>query len=120
MAGKLDHIFIVSDGTGLTCERVTKAALVQFEGHPAELHIRDQVRTPEEVEAVLRDASALDAVVVYTLVGDEERRRMATMAERLGVSVIDVLGPLLERFAEKLERDPAEIPGLFQDLISDH
>ena len=120
MAGKLEHIFILSDATGQTCERVTQAALAQFEGHLAELHVKDQVRSPQEVEAALREAKELDAVVVYTLVGDDERRAMARLAEQFGVSVIDVLGPLLERFAELLERDPAEIPGLFQDLIEGH
>jgi regulator of PEP synthase PpsR (kinase-PPPase family) len=120
MAEKLEHIFVVSDATGQTCERVAKAALAQFEGHAAELHRKNVIRTPQEIERVLREAKELDAVVVYTLVGDEERRTMARAAEEMGISVVDVLGPLLERFAELLERDPAEIPGLFQDLIEDH
>ena len=120
MAGKFEHIFVVSDATGQTCERVARAALAQFEGQRPEIHLRDQVRTVQEVDAVLREAADLDAVVVYTLVADEERRRMVTTSEQLGVSVVDVLGPLLERFAEVLGRDPAEIPGLFQDLVEGH
>jgi regulator of PEP synthase PpsR (kinase-PPPase family) len=115
----ISHIFIVSDATGLTCERVTKAALAQFAGSEAELHKKQFVRTPEEVEGVLREAKKLGAVVVYTLVGYEERMRMAAKAAEIGVSAIDVLGPLLKQFAELLGGGPAEIPGLFQELIDE-
>jgi regulator of PEP synthase PpsR (kinase-PPPase family) len=120
MAASIKHVFVVSDATGQTCERVAKAALAQFEDLEAELRMRKFVRTPQEVEKTLREAKELGAVVVYTLVGAEERNTMAAKSRELGVHAIDVLGPLLAKFAELSGHDPAEIPGLYQDLIDGH
>jgi len=119
MSDDLLNIFVVSDATGQTCERVAKAALAQFEGSEAQIHKKQYIRTPEEVEGVLREAKKLKAVVIYTLVGYEERTRMAEKSIEIGVPAIDVLGPLLKQFAKLLGGGPAEIPGLYQDLIND-
>lgn len=117
---EIKHIFIVSDATGVTCERVTKAALAQFEEQNVELHKKPFVRSPQEVEGALREALELGGMVVYTLVGLEERKRMAEMSEKLGVPALDILGPLLLKFAQLLGGRPAEVPGLYQDLINEH
>lgn len=119
MPGKVKHIFVVSDATGQTCERVAKAALAQFEGQEAELHKKPYVRSPEEVEGILREAKKLDGIVVYTLVCREERREMVEKSRQMGVPAIDIMGPLLRQFSVLLEIDPAELPGLFQDLIEE-
>ena len=117
MSPNLQHIFVLSDATGQTGVRVVKAALAQFEGHEAEIHRKQYVRTPEDVEGALRAAKKLNAIVVYTLVGDEERKRMAEKAAQMGVPAVDVLGPLLEQLTSLLDARPAEIPGLYHDLI---
>ncbi len=120
MAASLKHVFVVSDATGQTCERVAKAALAQFEDHEADIHMKKFVRTPQEVEKTLREAKELDAVVIYTLVGADERNTMADKAKAMGITTIDILGPLLAQFATMFGHDPAEIPGLYQDLIEGH
>jgi regulator of PEP synthase PpsR (kinase-PPPase family) len=120
MTASLKHVFVVSDATGQTCERVAKAALAQFEGQEAEIHMKKFVRTPQEVEKTLREAKELGAVVVYTLVGAEERNAMMLKSKAMGVAAIDILGPLLAKFAELTGTDPAEIPGLYQDLVDEH
>lgn len=112
-------IYIVSDASGQTCERVVKAVLTQFEYQDVQLHLWPYVRTPEAVEKVVRAASAEKGIVVYTLVGAEERRRMAEVATRMNVDTVDLLGPILEKFSGYFSTGPKEIPGLFQVLITE-
>ena len=45
-------IFVVSDSTGETAERVVRSALVQFEGANPKIVRRGQVRTPQQVRDV--------------------------------------------------------------------
>jgi regulator of PEP synthase PpsR (kinase-PPPase family) len=112
-------IYIVSDASGQTCERVVKAVLTQFEYQDVQLHLWPYVRTPEAVEKVVRAASADNGIVVYTLVGAEERKRMAEIAGKLSVNTVDLLGPILDKFTGFFSTDPKEIPGLFQVLITE-
>ena len=68
-------IFIVSDSTGETATRVTRAALHQFEGTQVPFRTFARVRTPEEVERVMRQAQEEALVVVCTAVDPEQKAR---------------------------------------------
>jgi regulator of PEP synthase PpsR (kinase-PPPase family) len=109
-------VFIVSDATGKTAERITQSALVQFQGAAVRLVRRGRVGTPEQVRAVVREAAAGDSLIVHTLVSDELRRLMLSESRRHGVDSLDLLGSLLERLAIHLRLTPQEQPGLFQQL----
>lgn len=111
------HIYIVSDATGQTCDRVTKAVLAQFDPEQVQIHNWPYVRTPEAVEKVARAAADHEGVIIYTLVGSEERARMKEISGRLCVNTVDILGPIMKMFSQVLESDPKSIPGLFQELI---
>lgn len=105
-------IYVVSDGRGQTCSRVLQAALVQFEGHRLTIALESDVRTVERVRAIVEAAARTDAVVFYTLVEDATRRAILQAATRLGVPVVDVLGPVLSALHGLLKRDPQAEPGL--------
>ena len=109
-------VFVVSDGTGDTAERMLRSALVQFEGASVDIVRRGGVRTPDDVKAVVSEAAGQKSILLHTLVSDELRRLM--LAESLGraVDALDVMGPLLERLATHLQLTPQEKPGLFQQL----
>ena len=109
-------VFVVSDATGETAERMVRSALVQFEDAPVELVRRGNVRTPEQVLAVVREAVEGDSIILHTLVSDELRRLMLAEARTHGVDSFDMMGPVLERFATHLKLTPQEKPGLFRQL----
>ena len=118
MSGKDKPIFyVVSDATGQTCERVMRAVLAQFEDIDADVHVCSYVRSPEAVEKLVRDAADSGAMMVYTLVGPEERSRIGALSRELGVTAIDLLGPLLLETSDHLGKEPRKIPGLFQQLV---
>jgi len=109
----LPTLFIVSDGRGETCHQVLHAALVQFEGQDFDLVRRSNVRTAEQIEKVVEEASHHDAIIFYTLVINETRVAISHQAEKLLVPIVDVLGPSFSALHDLFKREPTARPGLF-------
>ena len=109
----LPVLFIVSDGRGDTCQQVLQAALVQFEGQEFDLVLRSGVRTAEQVEKVVEEASHHEAIVFYTLVSHETRLAISRLAEKLLVPIVDVLGPSFSALHDLFKRERTANPGLF-------
>jgi [pyruvate, water dikinase]-phosphate phosphotransferase / [pyruvate, water dikinase] kinase len=109
-------LYVVSDATGDTAQRMLRAALVQFQDAPVRMVRRTHVRTPRQVHGIVCEAAGGNAIIIHTLVSDELRRVMRTEARTHGVDVIDILGPILDRLTAHLKLTPQERPGLFQDL----
>jgi len=110
------RVLVVSDATGETAERVVRSALIQFEDAPVELTRHAGVRTAEQVRAVVKEAAAGPSMIVHTLVSDELRRLMLEESRVQGIDSLDMMGPLLDRFATHLKLTPQERPGLFRQL----
>lgn len=106
-------VFAVSDGTGTTAERVIRAALTQF---PPGVEVRrvGEVRTPEQVRAVVREAAGSRALIVHTLVSADLREVMFEEGRRHHVQTLDLMGPLLERLSDLLGTPPLARPGLYR------
>ena len=106
-------LFVVSDGRGETCGQVLQAALLQFEGQEFELVVRPEIRTPEQISKVIREAAGRKACLFYTLVDQEVRWALSNLAEELLVPVVDVLGPSFSALHDLFQRKPSQRPGLF-------
>lgn len=109
-------VFVVSDATGDTAQRMMRAALVQFKDASVRLLRRAHVQTPGQVHHVIHEARDSAALIIHTLVSDELRRVMRSEARTHGVDALDIMGPILERLTVHLKLAPQEKPGLFQDL----
>jgi [pyruvate, water dikinase]-phosphate phosphotransferase / [pyruvate, water dikinase] kinase len=109
-------VFVVSDATGDTAQRMLRAGLVQFQDAPVRLVRRAHVRTPRQVHAVIHEARGSEAIIIHTMVSDELRRLMRAEARTHGVDALDIMGPILERLTTHLKLEPQEKPGLFQTL----
>jgi [pyruvate, water dikinase]-phosphate phosphotransferase / [pyruvate, water dikinase] kinase len=109
-------VFVVSDATGDTAQRMVGAALVQFKEAPVRLVRRAHVRTPRQVHAVVHEARGREAIIIHTMVSDELRHVMRAEARTHGVDTLDIMGPILERLTTHLKLAPQEKPGLFKDL----
>ena len=106
-------VFAVSDGTGTTAERVTRAALTQF---PQDVEVRriGEVRTVEQVRKVVQEAAQARALIVHTLVSPDLREAMFEEGRRHHVHTLDLMGPLLERLSDLLGTPPLAQPGLYR------
>jgi len=109
-------IFVVSDATGETAERVVDAALVQFGDAPVEVVRRGLVRTPGQVRAVVQEAARSDSIILHTLVSNDLRHLMLAESRLHGVDSLDAIGPILDRIATHLKITPQEKPGLLKQL----
>jgi regulator of PEP synthase PpsR (kinase-PPPase family) len=103
-------IYVVSDSTGETAERVTRATLLQFPDHSVRLKLERRVRDGRAMTAILESAAAQQAMVVFTLVRPELRDHFNEQAAKLGVRHVDVIGSLISHIGQHLEADPVNIP----------
>ncbi len=103
-------IYVVSDSTGETAERVTRATLLQFPDHGVRLKLERRARDRCGLTAILESAAAQDAMVVFTLVRPELRDHFNEQATKLGVRHVDVIGSLILQVGHYLEAKPMNIP----------
>jgi len=114
------HVFVVSDGTGVTAEQVLSAALIQFADAEVEVERRPGVLTEEQVRQVVQEAAQVGGFIVHTLVSDKLREVMLRTGRLHNVETIDLMGPLLARLSQQLAISPAEKPGLFRQLNEEY
>jgi regulator of PEP synthase PpsR (kinase-PPPase family) len=103
-------VFVVSDSTGETAERVVRAALLQFPQQRVRVRLFTRVRDQDAARSVLRKAVDAGAMVVFTLVAPELRLAFYDQAHELGVEAVDVIGQLIHKFAAHLEAQPINVP----------
>ncbi|MGC8873118.1 MAG: pyruvate, water dikinase regulatory protein [Chloroflexia bacterium] len=113
MAERTRHkIFVVSDGTGTTAERVIRAALLQFPEADPVIERRPEVRLPQQVRAVVQEAREHGAMIVHTLVSPELRRFLYMEADSAQVIAVDLMGTVLTQLARYLQTAPQVRPGI--------
>jgi regulator of PEP synthase PpsR (kinase-PPPase family) len=110
------QVFVVSDFTGETIESVTKAAIRQFTNAPVQLTRYRYINNETRARTVLEEAKAANAVITCTLVDHEVRTWFINKAKVMDITIIDVLGPILDMFSSKLEMIPLEKPGLAHQM----
>ncbi len=113
-------IYVVSDSTGETAERVTRAALLQFPDRNVRLRIERRVRNREGLSKVLERARAQEAMVVFTLVRPELRRHFHELAAQFEVEYVDVIGAMIHQVGKYLEASPVNIPSAEMPLSQEY
>ena len=117
-SGLLRTIFIVSDSTGETAEKMVRAALRQFDLHEeaTDLRLVPHLRHELDMDVVVGNAQRSQGLVVSTLVRGEERKVLQTKCEQRGVPYVDLSGSLLGTMACFLSVEPREVPGLLHTV----
>ena len=118
--GRKRHIFIVSDASGQTGERVVDAALRQFKTTEVVKKVVPHVLSLPQIQDVIDEAAGVDGIVIFTLVSPDARQKISDLGRYEGVPTIDLLGPLLTRFSDLLELSPMAMPGLDRQLDDDY
>lgn len=112
-------VFVVSDGTGDTGSAAVRAAMIQFRDR-WRLRVFRDARTISEVRRVIELAEEVGALVVFSLVEGEVVEALIREAEQRHVVVVDLLGPLIMRVAQKLKIEPRHQPGLLHGFSDDY
>jgi hypothetical protein len=112
----LQPIYLLSDATGETAEKMVMAALTQFRDKPIRLKRISNVRTKTQVYEALDEALGHGALVVYTIVNRELAQLVHDECDGLGLTSLDLLTPLLLKVAQHVGRSPGETPGLLHGV----
>ena len=116
MAPDSKPVYVLSDSTGLTAEKVTLAAMMQFSDTQVKVRRFPNVRTEAALRETLERAKEERALVVHTI-GMRTLRDLATYeTERLGIPTLDLLGPILNKLSTHLGLAPYNLPGLLHQL----
>lgn len=117
----MDHqIFVVSDSTGETAERVVRAALLQFPKQRVRVRLFTRVRDRTGVEDVLKKAGEAGAMVVFTLVSPELREAFHEIAKREKVETVDVIGQLIHKVGSYVAAQPLNQPTAAMPLSEEY
>ena len=101
-AASFFHLHLISDATGETLTTMAKAAAVQYsQVRPIE-HVHPLVRTPKQLERVLRQVEQLPGIVLYTVVNPELIEQIERRCRELKVPSLHVLQPIMNIFESYL------------------
>jgi regulator of PEP synthase PpsR (kinase-PPPase family) len=104
-------VFILSDGTGDTGEKMVRAALHQFKGYLVHLRVFPNVGERDHLERLIQRAAHEEALLFTTLVSEEMRTAAQEIANGHGVPCVDLLGDLLSSISAFLAAPPQGVPG---------
>ncbi len=104
-------IFVVSDGTGETAEKLVRAALLQF--NEVLVHVRTfpDVTERDQLARLFRMAAREHSIVVTTLVRSDMRHAASELAQEHQVTTVDAIGSLLGQLSDFLAAVPEGVPG---------
>jgi regulator of PEP synthase PpsR (kinase-PPPase family) len=114
------HVHLVSDSTGETVILVARASLVQFEQIDPQEHHWTMIRSPEQVEGVLKGISENPGFVIFTLVNSESRKILEEGCRRLQLPCIPVLDPVVAGLGTYLGAEIHARPGSQHVLDDDY
>jgi regulator of PEP synthase PpsR (kinase-PPPase family) len=96
------HLHLISDATGETLTTMAKAAAVQYsQVRPIE-HVHPLVRTPKQLERVLKEVEQSPGIVLYTIVKSELIEAIERRCRELKVPSLHVLKPIMQVFESYL------------------
>ena len=113
-------IYLLSDATGETAEKIVNAVLVQFRDKPVRRrrisHVRDQAAVLHGLDEIMQNPG----MVVYTVVNRDLAQFIQTECEARGLMAFDLVTPLLSQFAKFFGRSPKQTPGLLHSMDADY
>ena len=96
------NVHLVSDSTGETLNAVMRAACAQFDNIAPLEHNYYLVRSPKQLERVLREIEAAPGVVLYTISDEELRARLEDKCREIGSPTLAVIDPAVNMLSRYL------------------
>lgn len=116
------HIFVVSDSVGETGELTVRAVVSQFRPNFDNVVIQrfPHIKTMESIDKIIKMAKKEKAVIVFTLVEKEMRKKLYATSVENQIAAIDLLGPMMELVERSVNEQPLERPGIVHRLDEDY
>ncbi len=113
-------VIIISDGTGETATALSKATMTQFPDCEVFFTRYKNVRSKEQIEAIVTEASLHHDLVVHTIVQNEAREYITKITLEKKVRSLDLIGPALTAFSNYFNKKPTSEPGLLHAVDDDY
>jgi len=114
------YVYLLSDATGETAEKIVMAALTQFRDKVVRIKRISNVRGKNQVYEALDEALGQHAFVVYTIVNRELAQLVHDECDALGLPCFDLITPLLMKLSGFFGRSPGETPGLLHGVDDEY
>ena len=114
------NLHLVSDATGETLNSIARATVSQFEHVTIAYHRWSLIRTRFQLHRVLEGIEAEPGPVLSTVIDQALRNDLETTCSRLGVSVVNVLDPVMSLLQEQLGAQAQSRPGRQYVLDADY
>ena len=105
------QIFLISDSTGETLDRIFMALKAQFNNFNYELNQFSFTRTETQISTILKNAKKQDSpIILYTVVNSKLAKFLAEESNKLGIPCFGVLGDLILNFSKILNQKATHKP----------
>ena len=105
------RIYLVSDSTGETLDRVFLAIKAQFKNIEYEINSYFFTRTQNQVSKILEEAKKKDnSIILYTIVDNDLASFLAKKSNEKKIPCFSVLGNLILSFSKLLNQKASHIP----------
>lgn len=109
-------IYILSDSIGETASHVARAAAIQFKDVSYEVRKHNYLKTTQQIQGIIKEASQFNSFVIFTTVLEELRDEIILQCQAYNVKYHDVITPLLTDFQACFEVVPERTPGSMYQL----
>ena len=105
------QIYLISDSTGETLDRIFMALKVQFNNFNYELNQFSFTRTENQLSTILREAKKKESpIILYTVVNSSLAKFLAQEANKMKIPCFGVLGDLILNFSKILNQKATHEP----------
>ena len=105
------QIYLISDSTGETLDRIFLALKAQFENIEYEVHSYSFSRTENQIIKILQDAKNKEnSVILYTIVDNNLAKFLTSASGKKKIPCFSVLGELILNFSKILKQKASHEP----------
>ena len=105
------QIYLISDSTGETLDRIFMALKAQFNNFNYELNQFSFTRTESQITTILQEAKKQDSpIILYTVVNSKLAKFLADESNKIDIPCFGVLGDLILNFSKILNQKATHKP----------
>ena len=113
-------IYALSDSLGETAERVARAAASQYDQEEFQIIRVPYIRSEQQIEDIVQEAEKNHAMLCYTIISPVLRCKLKELTKLANVTVVDIIGPMLQGVSEITKTEPTMKPGMIHRLDEEY
>ena len=105
------QIYLISDSTGETLDRIFTAIKAQFKNIDYKIHTYSFTRTENQIFKILSEAEKFsDSIILYSIVDSNLAKYLANISSEKKIPCFGVLGDLILSFSKLLNQKASHLP----------